>query len=49
MQLYKTQGPYYLSISFVLLAYFESFVVLGGAFLAAPSPPGVTGETRPAV
>jgi len=41
MQLEKTQGPYRLSISFVLLAYFESFVVLGGAFLAAPATPGV--------
>jgi uncharacterized BrkB/YihY/UPF0761 family membrane protein len=42
MQLEKTQGPYRFSISFVILAYFESFVVLGGAFLAAPAPPGVT-------
>ena len=30
-----TQGPYYISVSFVLLAYFETFVVLGGAFLAS--------------
>jgi uncharacterized BrkB/YihY/UPF0761 family membrane protein len=29
-----SQGPYYISISFVVLAYFETFVVLGGAFLA---------------
>jgi uncharacterized BrkB/YihY/UPF0761 family membrane protein len=29
-----TQGPYFVSVSFVLLAYFETFVVLGGAFLA---------------
>lgn len=30
-----TQGPYFVSVSFVLLAYFETFVVLGGAFLAS--------------
>ena len=30
----QTQGPYFVSVSFVLLAYFETFVVLGGAFLA---------------
>lgn len=35
LQLPRSQGPYYISISFVLLAYLESFVVLGGAFLAA--------------
>src|SRR5262245_7770881 len=29
-----TQGPYFVSVTFVLLAYFETFVVLGGAFLA---------------
>jgi membrane protein len=28
-----TQGPFFVSVSFVLLAYFEAFVVLGGAFL----------------
>jgi uncharacterized BrkB/YihY/UPF0761 family membrane protein len=56
LELQKDQGPYYVSISFVLLVYFESFVVLGGAYLAAdaggtarvsappPSPP-----TTPAV
>jgi membrane protein len=31
----KTQGPFVVSVSFVLLAYFETFVVLGGAFLAS--------------
>ena len=30
----RTQGPFVVSVSFVLLAYFETFVVLGGAFLA---------------
>jgi len=30
-----TQGPFVVSVSFVLLAYFETFVVLGGAFLAS--------------
>jgi membrane protein len=35
LQLQKSQGPYYISISFALLAYFESFVVLAGAYLAA--------------
>ena len=44
LQLQRSQGPYYISVSFVLLAYFEAFVVLAGAFLAArpaaarPSP-----------
>ena len=33
--LVRTQGPYFVSVSFVLLAYFETFVVLGGAFLAS--------------
>jgi len=32
-----TQGPFVISVSFVLLAYFETFVVLGGAFLASRS------------
>jgi len=31
-----SQGPYYVSIGFVLLAYFEAFVLVGGAFLAVP-------------
>jgi membrane protein len=31
----NTQGPFVVSVSFVLLAYFETFVVLGGAFLAS--------------
>jgi YihY family inner membrane protein len=30
-----TQGPFFVSVSFVLLAYFETFVILGGAFLAS--------------
>jgi len=30
-----SQGPFYMSVSFVLLGYIEAFVVLGGAFLAA--------------
>lgn len=42
LDLPKSQGPYYVSISFVLLAYFESFVVLAGAYLAADA------EARPA-
>ena len=29
-----SQGPFHVSVSFVILAYFETFVVLGGAFLA---------------
>jgi uncharacterized BrkB/YihY/UPF0761 family membrane protein len=32
-----SQGPFYVSVSFVILAYFETFVVLGGAFLATQS------------
>jgi uncharacterized BrkB/YihY/UPF0761 family membrane protein len=42
LELQKSQGPYYISISFVLLAYFESFVVLAGAYLAA-RPTGTAG------
>lgn len=30
----KTQGPYYVSVSFLLFAYVEAFVFLGGAYLA---------------
>lgn len=49
LDLQKSQGPYYISISFVLLAYFESFVVLAGAFLAArpteeADPPSTDGS-----
>ena len=29
-----SQGPFYISVSFVVLGYFETFVILGGAFLA---------------
>jgi membrane protein len=35
MEVRATQGPFFVSVSFVLLAYFETFVVLGGAFLAS--------------
>ncbi len=35
LQLPKSQGPYYVSISFALFAYCEAFVLLGGAFLAS--------------
>jgi uncharacterized BrkB/YihY/UPF0761 family membrane protein len=38
LRLQQSQGPFYVSISFVLLVYFESFVVLAGAYLAAPEP-----------
>lgn len=37
LNLFATQGPFIVSISFVLLVYFETFVVLGGAFLASRS------------
>lgn len=37
LNLFATQGPYVTSVSFVLLVYFETFVVLGGAFLASQS------------
>jgi membrane protein len=30
-----SHGPFFVSVSFVVLTYFETFVVLGGAFLAA--------------
>jgi uncharacterized BrkB/YihY/UPF0761 family membrane protein len=35
MDVRATEGPYFISVSFVILAYVETFVVLGGAFLAA--------------
>jgi uncharacterized BrkB/YihY/UPF0761 family membrane protein len=36
LDLQWSQGPYYVSIGFVLLAYFEAFVLVGGGFLAVP-------------
>ncbi len=30
-----SKGPSHISVNFVLLAYFETFVVLGGAYLAS--------------
>jgi uncharacterized BrkB/YihY/UPF0761 family membrane protein len=33
--LYPTQGPFAVSVTFLLLVYFETFVVLGCAFLAS--------------
>ena len=39
LQVPKNQGPFYISISFALLAYFESFVVLAGAYVAAGAGP----------
>lgn len=33
--LQSQHGPFYVSASFVLLVYFETFVILGGAYLAA--------------
>lgn len=44
LELNKSQGPFYVSVSFALLAYFEAFVLLGGAFAAARS----TAEVEPA-
>lgn len=35
LALSRSQGPYYVSVSFALLAYVEAFVILGGAFLAS--------------
>jgi uncharacterized BrkB/YihY/UPF0761 family membrane protein len=35
LDLRSQQGPYYVSVSFALLAYFETFVLLAGAYLAA--------------
>jgi uncharacterized BrkB/YihY/UPF0761 family membrane protein len=49
LDLPRSQGPYYVSISFVLLAYFEAFVVLGGAYLAASrAAPPAEAERPPA-
>jgi uncharacterized BrkB/YihY/UPF0761 family membrane protein len=39
LELQKEHGPYYLSVSFALLAYLEAFVLMGGAYIAA-RPPG---------
>jgi uncharacterized BrkB/YihY/UPF0761 family membrane protein len=48
LELVKSQGPYYVSISFVLLVYFEAFVLLGGAFIAArPGEPKVVEAVDP--
>jgi hypothetical protein len=44
LDVHKIQGPFYISISFALLAYFESFVVLAGAYLAAGAGPREIGE-----
>jgi membrane protein len=38
LDLPKSQGPYYVSVSFALLAYFEAFVLMGGAYMAARPP-----------
>ena len=38
LDLQTSQGPYYISVSFALLAYFEAFVLLGGAYMAARPP-----------
>jgi membrane protein len=38
LDLRKDQGPYFVSVSFALLAYLEAFVLMGGAYLAARSP-----------
>jgi membrane protein/epoxyqueuosine reductase len=35
LHLPATQGPFFISVSLVLLSYFETFVILGGAFLAS--------------
>ena len=48
LQLAKSQGPYYVSISFALLAYFEAFVLMGGAFIAARPPGGEPESAEPA-
>lgn len=38
LDLQTSQGPYYVSISFALLTYFEAFVLIGGAYMAARPP-----------
>jgi uncharacterized BrkB/YihY/UPF0761 family membrane protein len=35
LDLQGEHGPYYVSVSFVLLCYFETFVLIGGAYIAA--------------
>ena len=37
LRVVATQGPFSTSVSFLLLVYFETFVLLGGAFLASRS------------
>jgi YihY family inner membrane protein len=44
LDLPKSQGPYHISVSFALLAYFEAFVLMGGAFIAARPPGGEQDE-----
>jgi uncharacterized BrkB/YihY/UPF0761 family membrane protein len=47
LELQKSQGPFYVSVSFALLAYFEAFVLLGGAFVAARPTAGVEAGAEP--
>ena len=54
LRLPKSQGPFHVSVSFLVFVYVEAFVLLGGAYLAAeatregatqpPAPPGVPGH-----
>jgi uncharacterized BrkB/YihY/UPF0761 family membrane protein len=44
LNLPRSQGPFHVSISFLVLVYLETFVVLGGAYLAAEA----SGVVRPA-
>jgi YihY family inner membrane protein len=48
LDLSKSQGPYHVSVSFALLAYFEAFVLMGGAFIAARPPGGEAESSEPA-
>ena len=50
LDLPKSQGPYHVSVSFLVLVYVEAFVLLGGAFLAAETARELeasSGEPRP--
>ena len=45
LELQKDQGPFYVSVSFALLAYLEAFVLMGGAYMAARPPQSSVART----
>jgi membrane protein len=47
LHLQRSQGPYYVSVGFALLAYVEAFVLLGGAYVAARPTRAATAGQAP--